>query len=447
MKDKPIIKPFISNNKYYVYDAYSNAILNIKKEHFSEIQSLLDKGLQKYNSLGKHTQEYLDIQLLINKGYFRDSFIKSIQHPYTECVERLLDRNLNELVLQVTRNCNFKCRYCLFARENEMERHHEKINMSWDIAKKSIDMLYAHSADATVIYISFYGGEPLLNFKLIKQIVEYSNNLFQSKRIHYSTTINGSLLSDEVIHFFINNNISVGISLDGPPEIQNSHRKFYETGSDTFDIVYNNVQRIRKISERYFNEHVTFQPVHMIDEDLENTNEFFKRFNLSQNKVFLQEASTSGVDYIYSDLNFHRHATNEENNSTDKESFVEALLNKQKIPQTWHHNGPCVPGIRKFFVDTYGNIFPCEKVLENPANIIGHLDSGFNIHRIKEMLNIGKYTEDDCKHCWAIRFCKMCVVDCLNVEKNTLCGDIKRNGCRKQKGNALAHLKKHVEKE
>ena len=83
MKDKPIIKPFISNNKYYVYDAYSNAILNIKKEHFSEIQSLLDKGLQKYNSLGKHTQEYLDIQLLINKGYFRDSFIKSIQIKFS----------------------------------------------------------------------------------------------------------------------------------------------------------------------------------------------------------------------------------------------------------------------------------------------------------------------------------------------------------------------------
>lgn len=301
--DKPVIKTFSINNMFYVYDTYNNQILNVTNEQFREIKCLENNGIDKYIALSKGTSAYNDVILLLNKGYFRSSFIEEVYHPYTDYIDILTNRYVNELVLQVTRDCNFKCRYCLFTRENKVDREHEKVNMSWEIAKKCVDFLFANSADANKISISFYGGEPLLNFGLIKEVVNYANNLFQSKKIHYSMTVNGSLLNDEIISFLIEHEIAIGISLDGPKEIQNNHRKFYETGNDTFSIVYQNVCRLRSTNQSYFDKCVTFQPVRMIDEDIDIIKVFFEDMGLSPNKVLTRSASVEGVDYIYSGVN------------------------------------------------------------------------------------------------------------------------------------------------
>lgn len=443
MKDIPVIKLFTVNGKYYVYDTYNNQIINITKKQFEEITCLENCGISKYREMHKNTAEYNDVILLLNKGYFQSNFIHYVCHPYTDYVDLLIRRNVNEIVIQVTQDCNFKCRYCLFARENNIDRCHEKINMPWEIAKKSLDILYSHSADADIISISFYGGEPLLNFELIKQVVAYADNIFQTKKIHYSMTINGSLLSQDIIEYLIEHEISVGISLDGPRNIQNKHRKFYNTGSDTFDIVYNNICRLRQTNLDYFNNHITFQPVHMMDEDIKEVQKFFDEMDLLPNKVLIRDASTDGVDYIYSDYNL---INQERAENQDINKYDNIIVNKSRLTECWHHSGPCVPGIRKLFVDTNGNFYPCEKVLETSANKIGDVYSGFDLTKIKAILNVGKLTEDECKYCWASRFCSICVVECLHVEHDVLSKTKKMVGCKRQKDNILAYFKDYVQR-
>lgn len=444
MKDIPVIKLFTSNGDYYVYDTCNNQIINITKKQFEEIKCLENCGISKYREMHKGSAEYNDVILLLNKGYFQSDFIHYVYHPYTDYVDLLITRNVNELVLQVTQDCNFKCRYCLFTRENNIDRCHEKMNMPWEIAKKSLDILYSHSSDANIISLSFYGGEPLLNFNLIKQVVSYADTIFQSKKIHYSMTINGSLLSQEIIDYIVEHEISVGISLDGPLDIQNKHRKFYNNGGDTFDVVYNNVCRLRKTNPDYFDRYVTFQPVHMMDEDINEVQQFFDDMNLLPNKVMIRDASTDGVDYIYSGyelINKERAGLQQDINKYD--SIID---NKGKFTAQWHHSGPCVPGIRKLFVDTNGNFYPCEKVLETSANKIGDVFSGFNIPKIKEILNVGKLTEDECKCCWISRFCSICAVECLHVEHDALSKSKKLVGCKRQKANILAYFKEYVQR-
>lgn len=444
MKDIPVIKLFTVNGNYYVYDTYNNRILNISKEQFTEIKRLEGCGIEKYREMQTETVAYNDVILLLNKGYFQSDFIRHVCHPYTDYVDFLINRNVNELVLQVTKDCNFKCRYCLFTRKNNIDRCHEKTEMSWEIAKKSIDILFSHSADADSVSIAFYGGEPLLNFELIQKVVAYANDIFQSKKIHYSMTINGSLLSQEVIDFLIEQEIHVGISLDGPLAIQNKHRKFYNSGGDTFNIVYNNVCRLRQTNPDYFNNHVTFQPVRMQDEDINVVQNFFDDMDLLPNTVFIRAASTEGIDYIYSGYEL----VNKEHpaNLSDIEKMDSILANNNRFTDCWHHAGPCVPGVRKLFVDTNGYLYPCEKVLETSANKIGDVFSGFNLMKIKEILNVGKLTENECKRCWASRFCSMCVVDCLHIEQDMLSKDQKTIGCRREKDKALAYIKDYVQR-
>ena len=159
-------------------------------------------------------------------------------------------------------------------------------------------------------------------------------------------------------------------------------------------------------------------------------------------RVLIRDASTNGIDYTYSGINLNNYKR--VNNDEKYEEYKKILSNKSKISSSWHHGGPCFPGIRKLFIDIDGNFYPCEKVMESSANKIGDIKSGFNISRIKEILNIGKLTEDECKKCWAIRFCSICVVPCLNVESGLLCKKTKLLSCQEQKNNILAFLRNTV---
>ena len=166
--NKPIIKTFIYNGNYYMYDAISNSLYMLSKELYSELKILEDVGFDDYSKSQRETKNFNDVKMLIRKGVIGKSCIEKIEHPETEYIGSLITRCVNDITLQVTRDCNFNCRYCTFASNNDIGRNHEHINMSWEIARKSIDFLYDHSLDATTVTIGFYGGEPLINFKLIK---------------------------------------------------------------------------------------------------------------------------------------------------------------------------------------------------------------------------------------------------------------------------------------
>ena len=154
--DIPIIKAFIYKNGFYLYDTFTNQLYSVSQDQFVEIKQLEKVGVNKYIGLNKNTQPYKDIRMLLHRGIMSTSFIKQIEHPMTPFVEYLVDRCVNYLILQVTRDCNFDCRYCLFASDSsaEIDRGHQKKEMSWDIAKQSIDFLYNHSHDSPEIKIA-----------------------------------------------------------------------------------------------------------------------------------------------------------------------------------------------------------------------------------------------------------------------------------------------------
>lgn len=446
--DSPVIKTFMYSGRYYFYDAYSNQLFEISKKQYVELLQLQRVGIISYKKLQKNTQPYNDIIWLINRGLISPPFIEKVEHTMTKHVSCLVERCISYLILQVTRDCNFNCRYCLNASESseKIERDHKSENMSWSIAKKSVDYLFEHSKDAREIKIAFYGGEPLLNFKLIKKTVEYAKVLFIAKKIKFVMTTNASVLNDEILEFLILHNFNITLSFDGPKHIQNKHRKFATTGRGSFDIVWNNIKKIKNKSPSFFQNNVLFHPVLFVDENSEEIMTFFEKEHIAEKNIIPQYADTQGIDYKISIFDYDAHKYNNLTKNFEKQDYEkkrELLASKAKIPTVWHHAGPCVPGVLRLYVDVNGFFYPCEKT--SSSVIIGSIDTGLDVKKVSEILNIAKLSENECKKCWGIRFCSMCVNHCVDISNNQICRTVKTENCIRQKKLIETFFKKYID--
>ncbi len=453
----PVYKCFIVNDKFYCYDTFTNRILSISQQHFYELEILQRVGVQEYIKNHSNSEVAKDIVSLLDKGFLNCNYIETVSHPDTLYVEDACLRGIYDMTLQVTRDCNFKCRYCSFAREHNIDRTHENLNMTWAVAKGSIDFLFEHSKDSEEVYLSFYGGEPLLNFSLIKQAVEYIEGLFSTKKVVFNMTTNGSVLSDKILDFLMMHEFRLLISFDGPKSFQNNHRRFYANGNDTFDVVMTNVRRIMNHSE-YFKDFVRFSSVLLKDEPCDDILSFFKRLGIERNQIEYTYANINGIDYVESP--FLTLAKDKKTKSSNKydiylddivtKNFIEHMENRISehtyFPKKWHHSGPCIPSVTKIFVNVYGDFFPCEKIIESPISKIGSLKEGLDLDRITQQMNIGKISEKRCKQCWAARFCEICVMRCIDLEKNAFSDSLKENVCKFQEKNIEDYLKYYVSK-
>lgn len=450
-KESPVIKTFTHKNKYYLYDFGKNTILQLSEELFKEIKSIQKIGVDKYISENSFSDHFNDIITLINRGYFKPVTVECVSHYLNSYLEVLENRFVQDLILQVTQDCNFQCRYCLFANDTKVERTHQKINMDYITAQKSVDYLYNHCADANDIIIGFYGGEPLLNFDLIKRITEYANYKFQSKRVRFIITTNASLLNEEIIKFLIKNSFEITISLDGNSDYQNSHRKFKANGKNTFDVVMNNIIKIKTENPLFFRENVAFNPVIFNDESEEDVWDFFESIGVHKDNININKANLNGIDYLDSPtMLFSNENIDNVRNEMKYNIFQKKMKENSMIPSHWHPNGQCVPGVRRMFVAVDGSIYPCEKIVENKVFCLGNINNSndkiIDENQVVKILNSAKITQKECQKCWAFRFCEMCVSHCLNPSTGCLSKETKLLHCSNQKKQIMEMMKSYIDK-
>lgn len=438
--DIPIIKTFTSSKGCYVYDTYTNRILGISREVYHEILELQKIGINEYRKSDRTDRQYTDVIALLDKGLFRSSFIERIEHPDTRFLPSMIDRCINQLILGITNSCNFKCRYC---HQAEGKLLSSQKMMDKETAFKGVDFLYEHSKDAFAVTITFYGGEPLLNFDLIKSTVGYAIKKFRTKNIVFNMTTNASIINAEMADFLVANNFMLLISLDGDEKMQDKHRRYLKNGGGTFDSVWKNVRYIRDRHLEYFNTNVRFNAVILQDEDPENVIRFFRESNIPETAVTIRRADMNGIDYYTSPLIMKSGSGNERLELELYNEFIQHYADKNNISPIWHHNGPCIPAVRRLFVNADGEFYPCEKIDSDSSCRLGNLAIGINAKKAIEILNIGKLTEQECKKCWAVRFCTMCVHNC--IDNGCWSKSMKLERCELQKKISLLLLKKHAE--
>lgn len=447
-----VIKPFSTPYGKYIYDRETNSILSVSPDEYDAFCRVYQYGVASSD---------LDIiKKFQGKGYCKESALENIEHPHSEVVEFHLNNKIEKITLQVTQNCNLRCAYCAYSGMYSQRTHGNKV-MGYDTMKKSIDFVMMHSINSNKIDIGFYGGEPLLEIENIQKVIVYLEENYAGKNITYSLTTNGTVFTDQNIKFLSEKNFNILVSIDGPKELHNKNRVFVN-GTGSFDKMMDNLIYIKNNYPIFFRK-ISFNTVIAPGSDYKCVNDFFDANEIIEDNL-LNSSTLSGFnskDTIkYDDLYFITARIQK------TKMFLEALgfISKGKVSKlfskdifslirfynelgkisnltpTSHPGGPCIPGARRPMIDIDGNIYPCEKVSESSENMqLGNIYSGYDVKKVKAILNIGKLTENNCLNCWNFIHCGMCAAsadDTYELSKGK-----RLDGCVASKENTLTRLK------
>jgi len=451
MIEKPFIHCFRTYNCCYFYDFNTNAIVRIPESIYNFLYEM-----EKLKPIAVSVEMEDKIDCLKRMGFLSAHRWKKIEHPATRLLNNYLESSIQSLTLQVTQQCNLKCEYCPYS-GGFYNRQHSNKKMSFEMAKKAIDYYILHSYDIPAAQIGFYGGEPLIEFELIKEIVRYVASEYYGKEVKYFITTNATLLTEDKIDFLMDNDFVLTISLDGPRQYHNKNRhKIDDSGS--FDTVMDNIAVLhRKYPDKKDN--IQFNCVIDPEMDLKCLNDFFIREdNLKEYRVLYNSISREGMkekdrflpgnsyfeqyEYEVFKMLYSKYGKVK---GIDVSSIVEAYF--WQIKTTYrnrsvtglqeeysHPSGPCIPGIHKLFVDVQGNYYPCEKVCETSKDmIIGNVENGFDVQQVDKLLNIGRTTEEQCRNCWCAKYCFLCAAHLeegkteRSAERQKHCSKVKKS--------------------
>lgn len=452
VKDKSFVHLFKTPGGFYLYDVNRNSILKVEKSVY-EYLNVCRESIS-YNDLCDRDSKN-DIKKMKEKGFLSAKRTNEISHPATDKLDYFLSNKIRMIILQVTQQCNLRCEYCAYSGKY-LNRGHANNRMSFETAKKGIDFLIANSRDVDSINISFYGGEPLLEFKLMKKCIEYAEAAAEGKNVTFNFTTNGTLFTREIIEYLWLHDVSIMISLDGPREVQDKSRRFASNGCGTFDKISENLEMFKTNYPEYFKK-VTFNSVLDKESDFSCINDFFASYDTIKDSFL--NASEQSANYVKSNINsseefdikmryetFKLYLSKIHNLDSKHVSklvqgnfgSIEKIANNERehtneLPDKGHHSGPCIPGTQRLFMDVNGNFYPCEKCSESSETMhIGDIHKGFDIEKVRNLLNIGKITQENCINCWAFRFCFICAVavdDTKGISaenKRSKCGVVKR---------------------
>lgn len=406
-------KTKLSNN--YIYD-------NVTGHIFFKVRNKID--IEKYRAVKK----FIKASEKLNKVTVSD-------------VKKYLIDNANgfkQLILEVTSKCNLRCKYCTYSENYDFTRNHGINSMSLDVAKKAVDYYFENFKIVVdrnpqrVPVISFYGGEPLLNFKLIKKIVEYIKITYPEyiNKVKWHITTNGVLLNDSIQKFLYENKFHVLVSIDGYKENHDRNRLFMN-GKPTFDIVYNNYHNFKN---NYPGQAVFVSACYDYKTDMKKFSEFADKYDInilraaavSESAKYYKQFSANNKQNFINNFNIIKNEFFQKsiNDEIKKDSFIYNFFGDiygsfayhrmvaEELPSIRPHTSTCVPG-EKIYVESTGDFIVCEKV--NNQKKIGNVFSGLNYKIISKMLSEYNDTMNNhCEKCKISRLCSLCFKDfCL----------------------------------
>ncbi|ABX43038.1 Cys-rich peptide radical SAM maturase CcpM [Lachnoclostridium phytofermentans] len=406
---------------WYVFDANKNSIISVNEDQHNAL-SEIEQGIE--------TRENLSIlHEFQEKGFCREAIIESIYNPNTDLIGAHLEKKIQNVIIQVTQGCNLRCAYCAYSGRYQNRTHSPK-RMSFETAKRAIDMALSHSEDTQFIIFSFYGGEPLLELPLIKRCVKYIKQQAPNRDIIFSMTTNGTLLTPDVYGYLSDNGFNIVISLDGPKQIHDMSRK-YPDGRGSYDIIMENIKAI-KSQYPESRDKLRFNAVLSPEIDdsclptLFKSDDVLSYYNHTANSVSdayteehtsYSDAFSLCYDRELCKLLLFKLGKLEKEHVSVLFGIREADIRREygrlkKIPRIspiCHPGGPCLAGAMRLFVNVDGKLFPCERVSENSQLMaIGDLDNGFDIEKVQTVMNPGQVTDEQCKKCWVINHCSLC---------------------------------------
>ena len=330
------------------------------------------------------------------------------------------------LCLHIAHDCNLACKYC-FAEEGEY--HGGRALMSYEVGKKALDFLIANSGNRVNLEVDFFGGEPLMNFQVVKDLVAYGRSKEKefNKKFRFTLTTNGMLLTDEVMEFVNKEMANVVLSIDGRKEVHDFMRPT-RNGKGSYDLI---IDKFKKMAEMR----------HQTNYYVRGT---FTHYNLDFSKDVLHLAdmgfkqisaepvvAPDDMDYAIREEDLPQ--LFEEYDNLAKEmvkrekegngfNFFHFMIDLTGGPCLYKRLSGCGSGTEYLAVTPWGDLYPCHQFVGMEQFKLGNVDTGIEKTDIVDEFKLcNVYAKDKCKDCFARFYCSGgCAANSYNFHGNLL---------------------------
>ncbi len=314
------------------------------------------------------------------------------------------------LCLHIAHDCNLACRYC-FAEEGEY--HGRRALMSYEVGKKALDFLIANSGNREHLEVDFFGGEPLMNWDVVKRLVEYGRSQEEAhhKKFRFTLTTNGVLLNDEVMEFCNREMSNVVLSLDGRKDVNDKMRPF-RNGSGSYDLIVPKFQKFadsRKQMNYYVRGTFTRNNLDFADDVLHYADLGFEQMSMEpvvadpSEDYAIKEEDIPAILKEYDRLALEYIKREKEGRGFN---FFHFMLDLKAGPCVAKRMAGCGSGTEYLAVTPWGDLYPCHQFVGNEKFLMGNVDTGVvNTDIRDEFKTCNVYAKPGCKDCFARFYC------------------------------------------
>lgn len=331
---------------------------------------------------------------------------------YEEYIRDFKQRStvVKALCLHIAHDCNLACKYC-FAEEGEYKGHREL--MSYEVGKKALDFLIKSSGNRKNLEVDFFGGEPLMNWQVVKDLVQYGREqeALHNKKFRFTLTTNGVLLDDEVMEFANREMSNVVLSIDGRKEI-NDRMRPSRNGKGSYELI---LPKFKKLAES------------------RNQTNYYVRGTFTHNNLDFSEDVKHLADLGFKQISVEPVvALPEEGYSITEEDLpilfeeydrlAKLMLEYKKAGKDFNFfhfmidltGGPCVAkrlsgcgsGTEYLAVTPWGDLYPCHQFVGIPEYLMGNVDDGIVTPELREEFKVcNVYSKEKCRNCFAKFYC------------------------------------------
>lgn len=407
------------NNGYNIVLDVNSGMVHVVDEIAYDIIALFEheskediklKIVEKYSDMERIQDEfetiYEDVLQMKKDG---NLFTEDIYEDYIASF-KTRETVVKALCLHIAHDCNLACKYC-FAEEGEY--HGRRALMSYEVGKKALDFLILNSGKRKNLEVDFFGGEPLMNFQVVKDLVAYgrSQEELHNKKFRFTLTTNGVLLNDEIMEFANKEMSNVVLSIDGRREVNDQMRPFRK-GQGSYDLI---VPKFQKLAES------------------RNQTNYYVRGTFTRNNLDFSNDVKHLVELGFEQISIEpvvalpneEYAIREEDILSIKEEYdklAKYIIESRKVGKWFNFfhfmidlsGGPCVAkrlsgcgsGTEYLAVTPWGDFYPCHQFVGEEEFLMGNVDEGIKALEIREKFKCSNvYAKDKCKTCFAKFYC------------------------------------------
>lgn len=393
----------------HTVDEVAYDIIEMYKTHTEdEIVSII---LERYSHLPDVTKEEIllcleDVKALEENGkLFSEDKFEELAYNFKNN-----SKVIKALCLHVAHSCNLACSYC-FAGQGKY--YGKDALMSFETGKRAFDFLIENSGSRRNLEVDFFGGEPLLNWEVVKQLVEYARSIEKekNKNFRFTLTTNGVLVDDEVIDFCNREMSNIVLSLDGRKDVHDRFRVDY-AGKGSYDKILPKFKKFVDSREgnnyymrgtfTHFNTDFTKDIFHMADLG-------FKE--LSMEPVVCSPDSPSALTnedlpVLFEQYEILAKEMIRRNKKGDGFTFYHYMLDLKNGPCIYKRISGCGSGTEYMAVTPKGDLYPCHQFVGEEDYCLGNIWDGVKKPEVQDKFRLcNAYSREECRDCWAKLYC------------------------------------------